>query len=149
MGALAKPSWADTSKRNLEPRFLSDLPHSHNALDDAREQAEVFAEDQGVGRAPAGRAPDEACSSSAIWPRRRSGSGPTSHCPTRMAEWSEVPSGPLQSPESGVSDIAGARHAIRVGPGMTIEEEILSADPPRRLEYPSCAAAACATTTAS
>ncbi len=43
MGALAKPSWSATSKRNLEPEFLSDRPHTHNALDDAREQAEVFA----------------------------------------------------------------------------------------------------------
>jgi DNA polymerase III epsilon subunit-like protein len=43
MGALGKDSWADTTKRNLESRFRSELPHSHNALDDALEQAEVFA----------------------------------------------------------------------------------------------------------
>jgi DNA polymerase III epsilon subunit-like protein len=43
MGALGKRRWAETTKRHLEPRFRSDLPHTHNALDDAREQAEVFA----------------------------------------------------------------------------------------------------------
>lgn len=42
MGALGKKAWADTSKRNFEKRFLSDAPHTHHALDDAREQAEVF-----------------------------------------------------------------------------------------------------------
>ncbi len=43
MGALGKPRWSDTSKNNIEARFLSSAPHTHNALDDAREQAEVFA----------------------------------------------------------------------------------------------------------
>ena len=42
MGALGKKTWADTSKRNLEKRFLGSAPHTHHALDDAREQAEVF-----------------------------------------------------------------------------------------------------------
>jgi len=42
MGGLKKQSWTETSKRNFEKRFLSDKKHTHNALDDAREQAEVF-----------------------------------------------------------------------------------------------------------
>lgn len=42
MGALGKRAWGDTAKRNMEKRFLSDSPHTHHALDDAREQAEVF-----------------------------------------------------------------------------------------------------------
>ena len=42
MGALGKRSWRDTAKGNMDPRFLSDAPHTHHALDDAREQAEVF-----------------------------------------------------------------------------------------------------------
>lgn len=43
MGALGKRRWAETTKRHIEERFRSELPHTHNALDDAREQAEVFA----------------------------------------------------------------------------------------------------------
>ncbi len=43
MGALGKSRWSETTKRHLEPRFRSSLPHTHHALDDAREQAEVFA----------------------------------------------------------------------------------------------------------
>ncbi len=43
MGALGKEHWSDTAKRNMDPRFLSNRPHTHNALDDAREQAEIFA----------------------------------------------------------------------------------------------------------
>jgi DNA polymerase III epsilon subunit-like protein len=54
MGALGKRTWADTAKRNMEKRFLSDAPHTHNALDDAREQAEIFlkvkAHAEGAGR---------------------------------------------------------------------------------------------------
>ncbi len=42
MGALGLPRWSLTSKRNFDKAFLSDRPHSHNALDDAREQAEIF-----------------------------------------------------------------------------------------------------------
>ena len=42
MGALGVPLWRDTSKRHFDKAFLSDKPHSHNALDDAREQAEIF-----------------------------------------------------------------------------------------------------------
>lgn len=45
MGAMGKTQWTETSKRNLDPRFIPDpneLPHTHNALDDAREQAEIF-----------------------------------------------------------------------------------------------------------
>jgi hypothetical protein len=43
MAALAKRTWAETTKKAIEPRFLSERPHTHNALDDACEQAEVFA----------------------------------------------------------------------------------------------------------
>ncbi len=42
MGALGLARWTLTSKRNFDPAFLSKRPHSHNALDDAREQAEIF-----------------------------------------------------------------------------------------------------------
>jgi hypothetical protein len=42
MGALRKKRWSDTTKRNMEKRFLSKKPHTHNALDDAIEQAEIF-----------------------------------------------------------------------------------------------------------
>jgi len=42
MGALGKSRWGDTSKRRLDRRFLSDIRHTHNALDDAKEQAEIF-----------------------------------------------------------------------------------------------------------
>ncbi|KXK08604.1 MAG: hypothetical protein UZ21_OP11001000595 [Microgenomates bacterium OLB22] len=34
--------WADAGKKKMDPRFLSALPHTHNALDDAKEQAEMF-----------------------------------------------------------------------------------------------------------
>jgi DNA polymerase III alpha subunit (gram-positive type) len=43
MAALRKRSWSETTKGRIEARFRSALPHTHNALDDAREQAEVFA----------------------------------------------------------------------------------------------------------
>jgi hypothetical protein len=42
MGAMGKRRWSDTAKRNIEPRFMPARPHTHNALDDAREQAELF-----------------------------------------------------------------------------------------------------------
>lgn len=35
-------SWSDTAKRRMDTRFLSDKKHTHNALDDAIEQAEIF-----------------------------------------------------------------------------------------------------------
>jgi len=35
-------SWGETSKRRLDKQFLSKKPHTHNALDDAIEQAEIF-----------------------------------------------------------------------------------------------------------
>ena len=34
--------WAHTSKRRMDKSFLSNQRHTHNALDDAREQAEIF-----------------------------------------------------------------------------------------------------------
>ncbi|MBI5732257.1 MAG: 3'-5' exonuclease [Candidatus Magasanikbacteria bacterium] len=42
MGVLGKEFWADTSKSRLDDRFLSSRLHTHNALDDAREQADIF-----------------------------------------------------------------------------------------------------------
>lgn len=54
MGALGKRRWAETTKRHLEPRFHSELPHTHNALDDAREQAEVFAKIRAFAEGRAG-----------------------------------------------------------------------------------------------
>ncbi|MGI0059129.1 MAG: 3'-5' exonuclease [Nitrosotalea sp.] len=35
-------SWSDTAKRRMDSKFLSDKKHTHNALDDAIEQAEIF-----------------------------------------------------------------------------------------------------------
>jgi len=42
MGAVGARKWRETSKRHFDKSFLSDRPHSHNALDDAKEQAEIF-----------------------------------------------------------------------------------------------------------
>lgn len=42
MGALGVGKWSGTTKRHFDRAFLSDRPHSHNALDDAKEQAEIF-----------------------------------------------------------------------------------------------------------
>jgi len=33
--------WADTSKHHIRRRYPVALPHTHRALDDAREQAEM------------------------------------------------------------------------------------------------------------
>jgi DNA polymerase III epsilon subunit-like protein len=41
MGKLGT-SWSNTTKNRLEGEFLSDKPHTHNALDDAIEQADIF-----------------------------------------------------------------------------------------------------------
>jgi DNA polymerase III epsilon subunit-like protein len=35
-------SWGETTKRKLDSKFKSAKPHTHNALDDAIEQAEIF-----------------------------------------------------------------------------------------------------------
>ncbi len=35
-------SWAETSMRHLSPRYLTGRPLSHNAREDARDQAELF-----------------------------------------------------------------------------------------------------------
>lgn len=40
---LAGCSWAETTSSRLPDRFKSKLPHTHNALDDARAQADTFA----------------------------------------------------------------------------------------------------------
>lgn len=39
---LAGCAWAETTSSRLPPRFQSALPHTHNALDDARAQADIF-----------------------------------------------------------------------------------------------------------
>lgn len=39
---MAGSSWAATSMRHLAPRYLGDRQLSHNALDDAKDQAELF-----------------------------------------------------------------------------------------------------------
>ncbi len=41
-GLMKKLLWSETAKQKLEKKFLSAKPHTHNALDDAREQAEIF-----------------------------------------------------------------------------------------------------------
>lgn len=41
-GIVNSKLWSDTSKKNMDRKFLSSKPHTHNALDDAREQAEIF-----------------------------------------------------------------------------------------------------------
>jgi DNA polymerase III epsilon subunit-like protein len=42
MAALRKQTWGETSKTAIDARFLSPHPHTHNALDDALEQADLF-----------------------------------------------------------------------------------------------------------
>jgi len=41
MGKFDK-TWGKTTKSKFDKRFLSNKPHTHNALDDAIEQAEIF-----------------------------------------------------------------------------------------------------------
>ncbi len=41
-GVTKKRFWAETSKKRIDKEFLSTRPHTHNALDDAQEQAEIF-----------------------------------------------------------------------------------------------------------
>ena len=41
-GVAKKHFWAETSKKRMDKEYLSTRPHTHNALDDAREQAEIF-----------------------------------------------------------------------------------------------------------
>lgn len=43
--------WGDTTKRYVAVRFKSKQPHTHNALDDAKEQGEMFAAMLKAGRA--------------------------------------------------------------------------------------------------
>jgi len=40
---LSGCAWAETTSSRLPARFKSALPHTHNALDDARAQADIFA----------------------------------------------------------------------------------------------------------
>lgn len=42
-GTLFLDRWTATTKSNLPRMILSNRPHTHNALDDAREQADMFA----------------------------------------------------------------------------------------------------------
>ncbi len=39
---MAGCAWSETTKSKLDKQFLVDIPHTHNALDDAIEQAEIF-----------------------------------------------------------------------------------------------------------
>lgn len=41
-GITRAKRWSDTSKKRMDKSFLSSRPHTHNALDDAKEQAEIF-----------------------------------------------------------------------------------------------------------
>ena len=41
MGKLDN-SWSETTKKNVSARFTPSHKHTHNALDDAMEQAEIF-----------------------------------------------------------------------------------------------------------
>jgi DNA polymerase III epsilon subunit-like protein len=43
MGRYGVRHWADTSKRAMLEKITVDLPHTHNALDDARMQAQICA----------------------------------------------------------------------------------------------------------
>ncbi|HTM67915.1 MAG TPA: 3'-5' exonuclease [Candidatus Binatia bacterium] len=40
---MMKCGWDATKLSKIDPRFLSDKPHTHNALDDAIQQADMFA----------------------------------------------------------------------------------------------------------
>ena len=42
MGLTGKP-WSSSTSSQLPPEFLPDMPQTHNALDDARAQASIFA----------------------------------------------------------------------------------------------------------
>ncbi len=42
MAAFKKTRWSDTIKPKLDPSIRPTAPHTHNALDDAIEQAELF-----------------------------------------------------------------------------------------------------------
>lgn len=44
MGRYGVRRWADTSKRAMAEKITVDLPHTHNALDDARMQAQLCAQ---------------------------------------------------------------------------------------------------------
>jgi DNA polymerase III epsilon subunit-like protein len=44
MGRYHVKRWADTTKRDILRHVTVDLPHTHNALDDARMQAEICAQ---------------------------------------------------------------------------------------------------------
>ncbi|HSH83169.1 MAG TPA: 3'-5' exonuclease [Herpetosiphonaceae bacterium] len=49
-------AWRDTTSSRLPREFQPELPHTHNALDDARAQAEIFAKVLAASRsAPTGR----------------------------------------------------------------------------------------------
>lgn len=47
---LAGCAWSETTSSQLPARFRSALPHTHNALDDARAQADTFAKLLAVAR---------------------------------------------------------------------------------------------------
>lgn len=41
MGIERRSRWSDTAKRSVDKKYLSDRPHTHNALEDALEQADI------------------------------------------------------------------------------------------------------------
>lgn len=48
-------AWSDTTSRRLPEKFQSKRPHTHNALDDARAQAEIFSRLLSASRATSGQ----------------------------------------------------------------------------------------------
>ncbi len=44
MGRYGVRLWSETSKRDILRHVTVDLPHTHNALDDARMQAQICAQ---------------------------------------------------------------------------------------------------------
>lgn len=50
-------TWGDTAKSSMNKKFLSGKKHTHNALDDAIEQAEIFRKIVNHGRTDAGSPP--------------------------------------------------------------------------------------------
>jgi DNA polymerase III epsilon subunit-like protein len=53
MGICGIRRWSETTKREMVQRVTVDLPHTHNALDDARMQAQICAKLMELPREPA------------------------------------------------------------------------------------------------
>ena len=39
---MKKCEWGKTTKKKFDKKYLSNKPHTHNAMEDAIEQAEIF-----------------------------------------------------------------------------------------------------------